>query len=274
MNPLIHCPIPFNRLSRVEFDELSHQIMIHAFASQNELGRLCDEQVYQNDIALRLRDAGLGPIETEVPVTVCLRDFNKSYFLDLVVQNSFICELKASGTLKKQYDAQLLNYLILTDQKHGKLINLRPAKVEYRTVNAVVPQEARFDYNIDGCRFLPRTARCEQLLVLLREILAAWGAYLDSHLYEDALIYFLGGESQVLKRLPLSRKGHFLGTQLLTLLSENIAFKITSLPSITLPTYEAHMQRLIELTPFEAIHWINLHHREVCLVSIIGRTKK
>ena len=46
-----HCPIPLRRLSRPEFDELSRQIMAHAFASQNELGRLCDEAVYQNDLA-------------------------------------------------------------------------------------------------------------------------------------------------------------------------------------------------------------------------------
>jgi hypothetical protein len=41
-----HCPIPLRRLSRPEFDELSRQIMAHAFASQNELGRLCDEAMH------------------------------------------------------------------------------------------------------------------------------------------------------------------------------------------------------------------------------------
>src|SRR5207249_1193483 len=88
-----HCPIPLRRLSRPEFDELSRQIMAHAFASQNDLGRLCDETIYQNDLALRLEAGGLGPGAKEVPLTVSLRDFTKIYYLDLVVQKAFIAEL-------------------------------------------------------------------------------------------------------------------------------------------------------------------------------------
>src|SRR6266576_5286592 len=89
-----HCPIPLRRLSRSEFDEMSRQIMAHAFVSQNELSRLCDEAVYQNDLALRLEAAGLGPVVKQVPLTVPFRDFTKTYYLDLVVQQTFIAELK------------------------------------------------------------------------------------------------------------------------------------------------------------------------------------
>ena len=74
-----HCPIPLRRLTRPEFDELSRLFMAQVFASQNELGRLCDEVVYQNDIALRLEAAGLGPVAKEVPVTVTWRDFTKTH---------------------------------------------------------------------------------------------------------------------------------------------------------------------------------------------------
>ena len=49
---------------------MSREVMTHVFASQNELGCLCDEAVYQNDIALRLEAAGLGPVAKEVPVIV------------------------------------------------------------------------------------------------------------------------------------------------------------------------------------------------------------
>lgn len=49
-----HRPISLRRLTRSDFDELSRLVIAQAFASQNELGRLCDEAVYQNDIALRL----------------------------------------------------------------------------------------------------------------------------------------------------------------------------------------------------------------------------
>ena len=68
-----HCPLQFRRLSRPEFDEMSRRVMAHVFASRNELGRLCDEAVYKNDIALRLETAGLEPLAKEVPVTVAWR---------------------------------------------------------------------------------------------------------------------------------------------------------------------------------------------------------
>jgi hypothetical protein len=46
---------------------------------------LCDERVYENDVAARLRALGFTDIHTQVPVTVTHGDFSKTYFLDLVV---------------------------------------------------------------------------------------------------------------------------------------------------------------------------------------------
>jgi len=78
-------------IEQQKFAELDYQVMRRAFDSQNELGRLCDETIYQNDLALRLEDAGLGPVRTEVPVTVTYNDFAKTYFLDLgFVRNATI----------------------------------------------------------------------------------------------------------------------------------------------------------------------------------------
>ena len=156
--------------------------MFHVFASQNELGCLCDEAVYQNDIALRLEAAGLGPVAKEVPVSVSLRDFTKTYCLDLVVQESFISELKTSITLSKEHDSQLLNYLLLLETPHGKLINLRPSAVEYRTVNAVVSVADRRLFTLTTDHWRPQTPRCRLLAEIFAELLAAWGAFLDHHL--------------------------------------------------------------------------------------------
>lgn len=224
-----HCPIPLLRVSRPEFDEMSRQIMAHAFASQNELGRLCDEAVYQNDLALRLEAAGLGPVVKQVPLRVSFGDFTKTYYLDLVVQQAFIAELRTVAMLLKEHDSQLLNYLLIADVPHGKLINLRPPSVEYRTVNAVVSAAERHSFTLVTDRWRPQTARCRDLPDLFTELLSAWGAFLDSHLYEEALTHFLGGEATVLQRVPLTRAGFPLGTQLVTLLTEAIGFRVTAL---------------------------------------------
>lgn len=264
-----HCPIPLRRLTRPEFDEMSGLVMAQVFASQNELGRLCDESVYQNDIALRLEAAGLGPVATQVPVTVGWRGFTKTYCLDLVVQSAFLCELKTMAALLKENDAQLLHYLLLVDAPHGKLINLRPPSVEYRTVNAVVSAEERRRFTLTTVRFQPQTPHCRELHELLHELLGGWGAFLDCNLYEQALVHFLGGEAKVRQRVPLARAGFPLGTQTATLLNDNIGFRLTALPSDARQGYEAQLRRFLALTPLAALHWVNLHHHEVQIVTLL-----
>jgi GxxExxY protein len=263
-----HCPVRLRRLTRPEFDAISQEVMTHVFASQNELGCLCDEAVYQNDIALRLEAAGLGPVAKEVPVLVSLRDFTKTYDLDLVVQESFIFELKTTITLTKEHDSQLLNYLLLTETPHGKLVNLRPPSVEYRTVNAVVSATERRLFTLTTDHWRPQTPRCGLSAEVFAELLTAWGAFLDYHLYEEALIHFLGGESRVLQRVPLARAGFSLGTQIIMLATDSIAFRVTALAPETRNAYEAQLHRFLALTPLTALHWLNLHHHEVQLVTV------
>lgn len=241
--------------------------MAHAFASQNELGRLCDEVVYRNDIALRLQAAGLGPAADEVPLSVSLRDFTKTYRLDLVVQESFVMELKTAVALGSEHDSQLLNYLLIAEMPHGKLINLRPASVECRTVNAVVSAAERRRFHFVTDRWRPQTPRCGLLREVLTEMLAAWGAFLDCHLYEEALTYFLGGEDGVLQKVPLQRDGFSLGAQAVPLVTDSVAFRLTALPPEARQSYETQIHHFLKLTPLVALHWINLHHHDIQLAT-------
>ena len=127
--PII-CPIQFRILNDEEFRKLDYQIMAHTFASHNELGRLCDERIFQKDIAARLEAAGLGPVQTELPLTVRWRTFRKDYFLDLVVQDLMLYELKTTSAIIGEHKTQLLNYILLLGLHSGKLLNLRPITVE------------------------------------------------------------------------------------------------------------------------------------------------
>ena len=104
---------------------MDYRLMRCAFDVQNQLGRLCDEIIYQNDLAIRLQTVGLGPVHREVPVTVTHRDFSKTYRLDLVVSEAAIYELKAEARLVSEHEAQLLHYLLLCGSQHGKLVNFR-----------------------------------------------------------------------------------------------------------------------------------------------------
>ena len=104
--------LPFGHTTQEEFARLDYLVMRHAFECQNQLGRLCDELIYQNDLAARLLAARV-PVQTEVPVTVTCRDFAKTYSLDLAVAGAGIYELKTALGLVGEHEAQLLNYLFL-----------------------------------------------------------------------------------------------------------------------------------------------------------------
>ena len=49
----IRCIVPIAKLSTDEFRELDYRVMRYAFDSQNELGRLRDERIYQADSSRR-----------------------------------------------------------------------------------------------------------------------------------------------------------------------------------------------------------------------------
>src|SRR5260370_36668691 len=116
----IHCSMTFAHQSADEFEKLDYLVMGHAYASQNELGRLCVECAYEADLKARLLAEGFRSVQTQVPVTVTHRDFSKTYFLDLIADDA-LYELKAETNLIGEHDAQLLNYMFLVGIRRGKL---------------------------------------------------------------------------------------------------------------------------------------------------------
>ena len=138
----IHCPVTIARLSADEFEKIDYRVMGHAYASQNELGRLCDECAYEADLKERLLADGFQSIHTQIPVTVTHRDFSKTYRLDLVAENA-LYELKSETTLVGEHDTQLLNYMFLLGLGRAKLLNFRPPKVQGKIVATSLTQEER-----------------------------------------------------------------------------------------------------------------------------------
>jgi len=241
--------------------------MRHAFDSQNELGRLCDEVIYQNDLAARIAAAGLGPVHTEVPVTVTFRNFSKIYFLDLVVGSAAIYELKTALKLIGEHDSQLLNYLFLRGAYHGKLINFRPAQVESRFVNTGITPDVRKRFKIHTERWRDLDGPSRELRELFLGMLQDWGVFLELSLYTDATMHFFGGEESVAQLVPITRNGIVLGNQRLHLLTPEIAFRVTAATDSP-ESYERQLRSLLNLTPLRAMQWINLNHHNIEFVTL------
>lgn len=263
----ISCPVTARNLSREEFAKLDYQIMQLAFDSQNTLGRLCDEVIYQNDLKARIESVGLGPARIEVPLTVSHLDFTKVYSMDLVVADSAVYELKTAANLSSEHDAQLLNYLLLWKTPHGKLLNFRSPKVVSRFVNNPITPERQKSFQVNADRWRNLDEASTHLHRVFLDLLADWGAFLELSLYTEALVHFLGGEQNVIKMVPFSRNSIFLGNQRMHLLTPEISFRLTALDTGN-AAYGTHLYSMLQHSPLRAFHWINMDHHCIQFVTL------
>lgn len=258
----VSCPIAIPRLSDDEMRAIDYEVMGHAFAAHRELGRLCDESVYQFELIYRLRAAGLHT-DREVPITLTFLDFSTTQLMDAVVQGKVIYELKTVVTLSAAHESQLLNYLFLTNATRGKLINFRTASVESRFANTTFDDAQRKRFEVDDAQWNGD----ESFADLIRSLLDDWGTGLDVSLYTQAMNYCLGGEATVVQELPMQSDGHSLGNQRFHLADSNTAFRITTYPKPN-STHANELAKLIRFSPLRQMYWVNITHHCVTLANI------
>ena len=233
----VSCSGSIARLATEELRELDYQVMRHAFDSQNELGRLADERIYQADIATRLQSAGIS-VEREVEIRLVHGEFRKPLFMDLIVEKA-VYELKAVRAITDAHIGQLLTYLHLLDLPRGKLINFRSASVESQFVNAPLDSRQRRLFVVNEVEFDGDDAFRDIIVGLLRD----WGTSLTLSLYQEAVVFLLGGIEVVEAMLPIRRNGMMLGNQRFQLASPDTAFKLTAMNRDT-SEYRSQLVRL------------------------------
>jgi GxxExxY protein len=225
------------------------------------LNRLFDETVYQTEIARRLND-----VSVELPIEVSFRSFRKTYYMDLVFGGGAVFELKAVEALTDRHRAQLLNYLLLAELLHGKLVNMRLEAVEHEFVNAAVTREDRICFGVEDNDFVSADGG-QPLRELTVAMLRDWGVGLDIGLYEEALTHLLGGSEQVLQPVGILVGGGKAVKQVLHLAAAGVAFKISALGEGR-QRYEDHLRRFLAHTSLECIQWINVGRKVVTFKTI------
>jgi GxxExxY protein len=158
----IHCPIPIAPLSKADVEAIDSVVMNCAYASQNLLGRLCEERVYENDLAARLRAEGVKDVHTQVPISVSHNHFTKVYRLDLVV-NQMVYELKAVDALISAHEAQVYNYAALLGIPFTKLLNFGQPSVVGKLKASPFADTDRFAVTVDRRRWKALSEPCERL---------------------------------------------------------------------------------------------------------------
>lgn len=117
------------------YEDITKKILEACFEVSNELGTGYLESVYEKALLIALRQKGLKA-ENQIPLEVKFRgEIVGEFFVDILVENKILIELKVVNTLTKELYAQTINYLKATSIEVGLLINFGNAKLEYRRFN-------------------------------------------------------------------------------------------------------------------------------------------
>ena len=112
--------------------ELSDQVLGAVFSVHNVLGPGLLESAYEGALVIELKHRGLRFERQQVFPLYYQGELAGAYVADLVVENTFLMELKSVQALTTVMEAQIINYLRLSNVPVGYLINFRNTRVEWK----------------------------------------------------------------------------------------------------------------------------------------------
>jgi len=254
----IECPIQFQKIEREVFQKLDYQVMKLAFETHGHLGRNCDEEIYHNDLAARLNEAGHSRSLVEVHIRVRHGRFLKEYRIDLVAAEQAVYELKTARGISPSHEAQTMNYLMLTDCEHGKVVNFGGASVDSRFINNPLKREKRYHFETITTSWRGPETLLKALVHFIEDI----GLFLEAPLYNQALVHHLGGPENALERRAMKLGDRKLGHQTFQMCAPDEAFRVTTL-NRNLRAQRTSLEKLLALSDLKALHWINLNHHQI-----------
>jgi GxxExxY protein len=106
-----------------KYSDITGKIIKAYYNVYNKLGYGFLEKVYENSMMIELNKFNLK-CKNQVPIKVYYDSKTVGeYFADIIVENVIILELKASESLCKEHEIQLVNYLKATNIEVGLLFN-------------------------------------------------------------------------------------------------------------------------------------------------------
>lgn len=250
-------------VDQATFKSTDYKVMGLAYKIHQELGRLFDEHVYAAALAEQLDKIGIEARREEV-INLTHKDFEKTYRIDLLVGSSIPYELKAVDRFHPSHDAQVLQYLFLTNVQHGKLLNFGSRSVEGRFIDSQISTKQRKTFKIAASKndFDHHT---EQIIATLEPLLEDWGAYLTMELYREALTALLPiAESRL---YPANYMGREIGNITVTTLAEEALLHISS-SKANQTEMRSHIKRTLKLTNFTSSYWVNFNRSQITIERV------
>src|SRR5574341_1775116 len=103
--------------------EITDKIISAFYIVYNTLGYGFLEKVYENSLAIELKQAGLKVLQQQNIRVYYENQVVGDYFADIIVNDQVILEIKAAEGLREENRAQLINYLKATDKEVRLLLN-------------------------------------------------------------------------------------------------------------------------------------------------------
>ena len=106
-----------------KYSDLTEAIIKCFYKVYTELGYGFLEKVYHNALLIELQNEELK-VESQKSIKVNYQgDVVGEYYVDIIVEDVVILELKATETVTEAHEFQLINYLKATDVEVGLLLN-------------------------------------------------------------------------------------------------------------------------------------------------------
>ena len=111
-------------MNKEQYEYLANQTFLSCLEVHKHLGPGLLESVYEYALMkeFEMREI-LIQRQVKVPLFYKGSNTGKEFFIDVLLENEIIIELKASEGLLPVHEAQLISYLKLTDKRMGFLVN-------------------------------------------------------------------------------------------------------------------------------------------------------
>jgi GxxExxY protein len=118
----------------VLLNDLTGRVIGCAFTVLNTLGAGFLEKVYENALAIEMRDAGLAIVQQPGVRVLYHDEVVGEYFPDVLVEDVLLVELKTVRTLDDTHRMQCTNYLKATGLRLCLLLNFGKSRLEIKRV--------------------------------------------------------------------------------------------------------------------------------------------
>lgn len=248
-----------------QFDEIDYKLMGCAYAIQNEFGRLLNENLYQKELAFRMNDH--YECLMEAPIRLTHKTFIKQLYIDLLIANGLVCEIKVAESTADAHLNQLIQYMLLANASHGKLVNFGTSSVDGKLINSFLSPQSRLKLTFNFERWNQKEAQSQHFSNLATELLEDWGGFLAGETYLQALTHLLGGEEKVVREIDILSAGRIVYRQKARLLNDETAFKLTTIKGDR-SNYRSQLKKFLSSSKLQFVHWINLNKHEVVFETV------